>query len=61
MARPQTLRKTLPGLWRIGRHFWPHLREERRLIAASLVALLAEIALRLLEPWPRTSTPSASL
>jgi len=33
-------------------HFWPHIRHYRLLIAGSLVALLAEVALRLLEPWP---------
>lgn len=36
----------------MARHFWPHMRQERRLIALSLLALFAEIGLRLLEPWP---------
>jgi ATP-binding cassette subfamily B protein len=34
------------------RRFWPYLRKERRLIAVSFIALFAEVALRLLEPWP---------
>ncbi len=36
----------------MSRHFWPHLRDHRRLIVTSLLALFAEVGLRLLEPWP---------
>jgi ATP-binding cassette subfamily B protein len=43
---------SLPGLWRIVRYFWPHIRQYRGLLAISFLALLAEVALRLLEPWP---------
>jgi ATP-binding cassette, subfamily B, bacterial len=52
MSRPQKLQETLPGLWRVFRHFWPWIRRQRPLIAGSLLALFAGIALRLLEPWP---------
>ncbi len=52
MAKPQSLPKSLPGLWRITRYFWPHIRQYRALMATSFLALLAEVALRLLEPWP---------
>ncbi|HKP53151.1 MAG TPA: ABC transporter transmembrane domain-containing protein [Chloroflexia bacterium] len=52
MSRPETIQETLPGFWRIVRRFAPYLRQERRLITFSLVALLAEVGLRLLEPWP---------
>jgi ATP-binding cassette subfamily B protein len=52
MARSQKLKDNLPGLWRISQYFWPHARQYRGLMAASLVALVAEIGLRLLEPWP---------
>ena len=52
MSRPQKLQETLPGLWRVFRHFWPWIRRQRALIAGSLLALFAGIALRLLEPWP---------
>ena len=52
MPRPLSLRDSLPGLRRLARRFWPYLRRERRLVTASLFALYAEIALRLLEPWP---------
>src|SRR3954463_16501884 len=52
MSQPKTLQQTLPGLWRITRYFWPHLRNYRGLMAGSFAALLAEVSLRLLEPWP---------
>jgi ATP-binding cassette subfamily B protein len=50
MPQPESLK--LPGLLRILKYFWPQVRKYRLLIAGSLVALLAEVALRLLEPWP---------
>src|SRR6266700_3982569 len=52
MAQPQPLKKSLPGLWRVLRHFWPQTRKHRWLIAGSWTALLLEVAFRLLEPWP---------
>src|SRR6266851_7252076 len=52
MSTPQTLRKDLPGLWRVLRHFWPQVRKHRLLMLGSLVTLLLEVGFRLLEPWP---------
>jgi ATP-binding cassette subfamily B protein len=52
MGRPQTLQESLPGIWKIWRHFWPYIRQQRVLILGSLLALFTEIGLRLLEPWP---------
>src|SRR5437899_2557593 len=52
MGQPLTLRAALPGLGRLVRRLWPYVRRERPLIVVSLVALYAEIGLRLLEPWP---------
>src|SRR5512144_2555371 len=52
MAKSQSLPQSLPGLWRITKYFWPHIRQYRGLIASSFLALLAEVGLRLLEPWP---------
>src|SRR5262245_5319233 len=52
MSQSKTLQKSLPGLWRITRYFWPHIRQYRVLMFVSFLALLGEIALRLLEPWP---------
>ena len=52
MARIQSLNESLPGLWHMLRYFWPWVRRQRGLIAASLVALFVGILLRLAEPWP---------
>ena len=50
--RPTSLREAAPGLRRVLRAVRPHLRRERRLLVGGGLALLAEVALRLLEPWP---------
>ena len=52
MAKLQSLPKSLPSLWRITKYFWPHIRQYRALMATSFAALLAQVILRLLEPWP---------
>src|SRR6266516_4172064 len=52
VGQPVTLRAALPGLGRLVRRLWPYVRRERPLIVVSLLALYAEIGLRLLEPWP---------
>src|SRR3989442_3863201 len=52
MGQPLRLRAALPGLGRLVRRLWPYVRRERPLIVVSLLALYAEIGLRLLEPWP---------
>ena len=54
MPKPkkQTLGAALPSLGKILRHFWPHLRQQQGLIGTAFIALLAETAMRLLEPWP---------
>src|SRR5258707_7607579 len=52
MSQPEPLKKSLPGLWRVLRHFWPQTRKHRWLIAGSWAALLLEVGFRLLEPWP---------
>jgi ATP-binding cassette subfamily B protein len=52
MKRRRTFQKSLPGLGRIIGRFWPEIRKHRLLIIGSLLALLAEVALRALEPWP---------
>lgn len=52
MGRPRSLSKLLRALRRFSRHFGPHIRRQRGLIATSAAALLAEVGLRLFEPWP---------
>jgi len=51
-AQSAKLSDKLPGLWRICKYFWPHARMYRGLMVGSLFALLAEVSLRLVEPWP---------
>lgn len=51
-ARDDDLRAAAPGLARTLRRFRPHVRRQRAIIGGGSVALLAEVALRLLEPWP---------
>ncbi|WP_035985008.1 ABC transporter ATP-binding protein [Leptolyngbya sp. KIOST-1] len=66
MARPQKLTEIAPGLWQIVRRFWPYIRQQWGLVLGGLTALLAQVGLRLLEPWPLkfvfdeviTSTPN---
>src|SRR5262249_42650735 len=52
MVRPQTVQESPPSLWRILGRFRPYIRKQKAVIAASFVALFAEITLRLVEPWP---------
>lgn len=52
MAKYKSFTKSLPGFFNILVYFWPQIRKQRRLIALSFSALLAEILFRLLEPWP---------
>lgn len=52
MSPPRKFKDSLPVLWRILRHFWPQIRKQRGLIVVAMIALGAEIGLRLLEPWP---------
>ena len=52
VGRPQKLQEILPGFWHIIRRFSPYIRQQWSLVGVSLLALLAEVGLRLLEPWP---------
>lgn len=52
MARPESLRESLPGISRFVSYFWPYLRKYRGIMAGSMLALLAQVGLRILEPWP---------
>ncbi len=52
MSNPSKKHSPLPGLVKLVSLFWPEVRPQRRLLALGLVALFAEVGLRLLEPWP---------
>lgn len=55
MAKQQPaadLRAVLPSLRRIWSFLRPHLRPHRRIVVGGFLALFAEVAFRLLQPWP---------
>jgi ATP-binding cassette subfamily B protein len=52
MSSTAELRAAVPGLRRTLRYLRPHLRGQRLLLAGGSAALFAEVAFRLLEPWP---------
>ena len=52
MARPKTINDGLPRLYNVIGCFAPELRKEKFLISGSMLALVASVAFRLLEPWP---------
>jgi ATP-binding cassette subfamily B protein len=52
MKRSRSFFQSLAGLQRIVIRFGPHIRKHRFLISGSCLALIAEVVLRALEPWP---------
>ena len=52
MPEIKSVKETIPGLGRIIGKFWPQIRKQNILIVISFLALVAETAFRLLEPWP---------
>lgn len=44
--------QAVPGLWAVITTFWPQIRTQWRLLLVAMVTLLADVGLRLLEPWP---------
>ncbi|MDH4062758.1 MAG: ABC transporter ATP-binding protein/permease [Acidobacteriota bacterium] len=52
MSRPRSIAETMPVWRRLWRHAAPAVRRERPLLVGTTTALLAEMGLRLLEPWP---------
>ena len=52
MSQTRTFKESLPWLWRVLCHFWPQTRKHTWLVTGSSIALFAEVAFRLLEPWP---------
>jgi ATP-binding cassette subfamily B protein len=54
MSKPKSpsLGTALPSILTLLKHFWPYLQPQRSLIWTAFLTLLAETAMRLLEPWP---------
>ena len=52
MSRPERIGEALPVLRRLMALFSPELRQQRWVAAGSFAAIFAEVAFRLIEPWP---------
>ncbi|MEM1255016.1 MAG: ABC transporter ATP-binding protein [Cyanobacteria bacterium P01_H01_bin.21] len=52
MKQSTSMSQAAPGLWRVVRAFWPYVRQQWSLLLVSGVALIADVGLRILEPWP---------
>ncbi len=52
MKPTASLQESLPSLRRILRRFGPYVRRQRGLVTGATALLIAEVAFRLLEPWP---------
>jgi ATP-binding cassette, subfamily B, bacterial len=46
------LQKSIPGLWRILHYFSPYIRKQQKLLILCAIALVFDVGLRVLEPWP---------
>jgi ATP-binding cassette, subfamily B, bacterial len=51
-SKPRGVRESLPGFRRLGHLVRPHVHAERKLLILGSAGLLAEVGMRLLEPWP---------
>jgi ATP-binding cassette subfamily B protein len=49
---PKPLKQAVPGLWGVLGYFWPYIRPQYGLLVISAIALVADVGLRVLEPWP---------
>ncbi|MEM9976632.1 MAG: ABC transporter transmembrane domain-containing protein, partial [Cyanobacteria bacterium P01_D01_bin.2] len=52
MQQSTSISQAAPGLWRVMRAFWPYVQQQWSLLLVSGIALVAEVGLRVLEPWP---------
>lgn len=52
MARPERLSASLPAIRRLLQRFAPELRKQGPIVSGSFAAIFAEVAFRLIEPWP---------
>ncbi|MBE9068784.1 ABC transporter ATP-binding protein [Leptolyngbya cf. ectocarpi LEGE 11479] len=52
MKQSTSTTQTAPGLWRVVRTFWPYIQQQWSLLLVTGIALIADVSLRILEPWP---------
>jgi ATP-binding cassette subfamily B protein len=50
--KPESLINSLPRFTRITHRLWPQIRSESLLLVGAFTAMLVQIVMRLLEPWP---------
>lgn len=54
MAKAQSLKNAVPGMWHFLGYLSPYIKPHRPLIAGSFAAMFAGVLMRALEPWPLT-------
>ena len=52
MAKPDSLAKSLPGIWNLLAFMRPYVRRQRAALAGAFSALFLGVLMRALEPWP---------
>ncbi|MGD1857427.1 MAG: ABC transporter ATP-binding protein [Leptolyngbyaceae cyanobacterium] len=52
MKQSTSISQTAPGLWRVVHAFWPYIQQQWSLLLVTGIALIADVGLRILEPWP---------
>ncbi|PSB05115.1 ABC transporter ATP-binding protein [Merismopedia glauca] len=52
MTSSKSLSKSVPGIWNILVYFSPYIRKQHNLLFLSAIALVFDVLLRVLEPWP---------
>ncbi|MBW4621519.1 MAG: ABC transporter ATP-binding protein/permease [Cyanosarcina radialis HA8281-LM2] len=52
MTSSPSLQKSVPGIWKILSYFSPYIRKQQKLLFLSGIALVVDVGLRVLEPWP---------
>ncbi|MDJ0580906.1 ABC transporter ATP-binding protein [Crocosphaera sp.] len=52
MTTTKSLKSTIPSLGRILARFWPYLRQEKSCLGFAMLAVMGDVILRILEPWP---------
>jgi ATP-binding cassette subfamily B protein len=50
--KTKKLTESLPILNRLRKRLWPGMRKQRKVVVGSMAVLIAEMFMRLLEPWP---------
>ncbi|ACK68196.1 ABC transporter related [Rippkaea orientalis PCC 8801] len=52
MSSKKTLQTTIPSLGRLVTRFFPYLQQQKSWLGLAMLAITADVVLRILEPWP---------